>query len=357
MMGGQAATSLYWFGSRRSAGPGRSARGAPAPSPLEGTLLLDHRTAPVFRLVIVAIVCGALAVSASLAQQATDTAQQDEAELQLEAYPTGEEDDVPAEALFDLRRSDYRIGRQDLLEISVFDVEELDQTVRVADDGSITMPLLGRLAVEGLTKSELEGLIARLLEARYVRDPQVTVFVKEYESKRVAVSGAVKKPGAYEMLGRKTLLEMISMAGGLDTDLGNEIVIFRTGPDGSTQRIPVDLDRLVYEADPELNLVIDAGDIIYVPNVEKVRIFVSGAVKNPDLYEVPRDEPVTVLKAITIAGGTTDRAAEKRVQVIRMDPDGNRVTLLVNLRDVKKGKAEDPILQKDDIVLVPESFF
>ena len=79
--------------------------------------------------------------------------------------------------------------------------------------------------------------------------------------------------------------------------------------------------------------------------------------KNPDLYEVPRDEPVTVLKAITIAGGTTDRAAEKKVQVIRTDPDGNRVTLLVNLRKVKKGKAEDPILQKDDIVLVPESFF
>ncbi len=189
----------------------------------------------------------------------------------------------------------------------------------MADDGSITMPLLGRLAVAGLTKSELEQLIARLLDERYVRDPQVTIFVKEYESKKIAVSGAVKKPGTYEMLGQKTLLEMISLAGGLDGDLGKEIIIFRPGEDGTTRRLAVDLDRLVYEADPALNLVVDPGDIIYVPTVEKVRIFVSGAVKNPNLYEVPRYEPVTVLKAVTLAGGTTDRAAERKVQVIRTD--------------------------------------
>jgi polysaccharide export outer membrane protein len=219
------------------------------------------------------------------------------------------------------------------------------------------MPLLGRLLVAGLTKGELEALIARLLEDGYVRDPQVTVFVKEYESKKVAVSGAVKKPGTYEMLGSKTLIEMISLAGGLDTDLGQEIIVFRRGDGNATERLAVDLEQLVYEADPALNLVVVPGDIIYVPNIEKVRIFVSGAVRNPDLYEVPKDEPVTVLKAITLAGGTTDRAAEKRVQIMRTDPDGNRVTLSVNLRQIKKGKAEDPILQKDDIVLVPEAFF
>src|SRR5262247_1430941 len=128
--------------------------------------------------------------------------------------------------------SDYRIGRQDLLQLSVFDLKELNQTVRVADDGSITVPLLGRLQVAGLTKGELEGLIARLLEERFVRDPQVTIFVKEYESKKVAVSGAVKKPGTYEMLGEKTLLEMISQAGGLDAEPGKQIYIFRQSNDG-----------------------------------------------------------------------------------------------------------------------------
>jgi protein involved in polysaccharide export with SLBB domain len=129
----------------------------------------------------------------------------EEQPIVLEAYP------VPADVIVaGPLGTDYRVGRQDLLEIKVFDVDELNQTVRVADDGSITMPLLGRLVVAGKTKTELQDLIARLLEERYVRNPQVTVFVKEYESKKVAVTGAVKKPGSYEMLGTKTLLEMLS---------------------------------------------------------------------------------------------------------------------------------------------------
>ncbi len=280
--------------------------------------------------------------------------------LVLEARPIETETTqlpVPARSVLTRGGSDYRIGRQDLLEIHVFDLKELDQTVRVADDGSITLPLLGRLQVAGLTKGELEATVARLLEERFVRNPQVTIFVKEYESKKVAVSGAVKKPDTYEMLGEKTLLEMISLAGGLDKDLGKEIIIFRAQEDGPTQRISIDLDKLVYEADPELNVAVVPGDIVYVPSVEKVRIFVTGAVRTPDLYEVPRSEPVTVLKAVTLAGGTTDRAAESKVQIIRTGPDGARITIPVNLKKVKRGKAEDPVLQKDDLVLVPESFF
>lgn len=281
----------------------------------------------------------------------------EEPELVLEARPVAEGVEVFPGLSSEASRSDYRIGRQDLLEIRVFDVEELDQTVRVADDGTITVPLLGRLSVDGMTKFDLESMIADLLEDRYVRNPQVTVFVRDYESKKIAVTGAVKQPGSYEMLGHKTLLEMISMAGGLDKDLGREIIIFRQSGEGPARRIPISLERLVFEADPELNVALEPGDIVYVPTVEKIRIFVTGAVRNPDVYEVPRDEPVTVLKAVTLAGGPTDRAAEKKVQILRTDPDGARVTLLVNLRQVKRGKAEDPLLYKGDIVLVPESFF
>ncbi len=281
----------------------------------------------------------------------------DQPPLELEARPIPTDMPPAGLPIPGHRGTDYKIGRQDLLMLSVFDLKELDQTVRVADDGSITLPLLGRLQVAGLTKGELEKLIASMLEEKYVRNPQVTIFVKEYESKKVAVSGAVKKPDTYEMLGEKTLLEMISMAGGLDKDLGKQIFIFRQSDDGNAQRIPIDLDQLVYEADPALNIVIEPGDIIYVPTVEKVRIFVTGAVRNPNLYEVPREEPVTVLKAVTLAGGTTDRAAESKVQVIRSNPDGTRVTISVNLKKVKRGKAEDPVLHKDDLVLVPESFF
>jgi protein involved in polysaccharide export with SLBB domain len=84
---------------------------------------------------------------------------------------------------------------------------------------------------------------------------------------------------------------------------------------------------------------------------------VTGAVRTPNLYEVPRSEPVTVLKAVTLAGGTTDRASESKVQIIRTGADGKRITIAVNLKKVKRGKAEDPVLEKDDLVLVPESFF
>jgi len=88
-----------------------------------------------------------------------------------------------------------------------------------------------------------------------------------------------------------------------------------------------------------------------------MRIFVSGAVRSPDVYEVPRDEPVTVLKAVTLAGGPTIRAAEKHVQVLRTDARGERLVLDVDLKKVKRGKSEDPLLHEGDIVLVPESFF
>ncbi len=292
---------------------------------------------------------------AAHAEQTPSAPQEEDGVLVLEARPVPAGSGLPVS--LSLARSDYQIGRQDLLEISVFDVEELDQIVRVADDGSITMPLLGSLNVSGLTKTELEQSIARLLAERYVRNPQVTVFVKEYTSKQIAVSGAVRKPGNYEMLGRKTLLEMISMAGGLDSDFGKQIIIFRQNNDGATERLSVDVNRLVYAADPALNITILPNDIIYIPAVEKIRIFVSGAVRNPDLYEIPRDEPVTLLKAITLAGGTTDRAAEKKVQIMRTEEDGSRVTLVVNLKQIKRGKAEDPILHPDDIVLIPVSFF
>lgn len=299
-----------------------------------------------------------LAVSLTMAgeEPAAPTANEP---LTLEAYPVQQQ---PAEAappsveLFP-GSFDYQIGRQDLLQIDVFGVDEMDQIVRVADDGSITMPLLGRLQIAGLTKSQVESLIAQQLAARFVRDPQVTVFIKEYQSKRVAVSGAVRSPGTFEMLGRKTLLEMISMAGGLTGDIGHEIIIFRPTVEGRTERLRLDLDRLVYEADPSLNLVVGAGDIIYIPTVEKIRIFVTGAVKSPDVYEIARDEPITVLRAVTMAGGTTDRAAEKRVRIMRTDANGQRVTLEVNLKRIKQGKIEDPLLQEDDIILVPEAFF
>lgn len=254
------------------------------------------------------------------------------------------------------RGSDYRIGRQDLLDIRVFELDELSQTVRVSGDGFVTLPLLGRLQAAGLTKTELEQKIAEGLGGRYVLEPQVTVFVKEFESTKVAISGAVKQPGRYPMLEPMTLLAMISQAGGLREDHGGQIVVSRELPDGTTQRSIVDLRRLV-RADPAANIKLEPRDVVYVEEQKRMRIFVSGAVNNPDMFEIRSGSPLTMMQAVTLAGGTTPRAAEKKVHIIRTDAAGQRKTLRVNLRKVKRGKAEDPILRAGDLVFVQQSFF
>lgn len=124
--------------------------------------------------------------------------------------------------------SEYRIGPQDLLEISVFQVADLNRTVRVNTSGDISLPLIGVLNAGGLTVQELEAKIAQSLDAKFLQDPQVTVFVKEFTSQRVTLEGSVKKPGIYPLTGRTTLLQAIAMAEGLDplADLKG-IVIFR----------------------------------------------------------------------------------------------------------------------------------
>jgi polysaccharide export outer membrane protein len=124
--------------------------------------------------------------------------------------------------------SDYRVGPQDLIEISVFQVPDLNRTVRVNSGGQISLPLIGVMQAGGLTIQELESAIARKLEAKFLQNPQVTAFVKEYTSQRVTVEGSVKKPGIYPISGRTTLLQAIAMAEGLDP-LANlqGVVIFR----------------------------------------------------------------------------------------------------------------------------------
>ena len=124
--------------------------------------------------------------------------------------------------------SDYRVGPQDLIEISVFQVPDLSRTVRVNSGGQISLPLIGVLQAGGLTIQELEAAIGKKLEAKYLQNPQVTAFVKEYTSQRVTVEGSVKKPGIYPISGRTTLLQAIAMAEGLD-ELANlqGVVIFR----------------------------------------------------------------------------------------------------------------------------------
>jgi polysaccharide export outer membrane protein len=159
--------------------------------------------------------------------------------------------------------SAYKIGPLDVLEISVFKVPELTQSVQVADNGMINLPLIGDVKAAGKTPSALEAELRRKLDGTYIKAPSVRVFVKEFNSARVTVDGAVKTPGVYALKGGNTLFAVISTAGGLDRDLASsEVLILRANENGTRSAARVDLAGIRSGAivDP----VVQPGDVIVV---------------------------------------------------------------------------------------------
>jgi polysaccharide export outer membrane protein len=251
----------------------------------------------------------------------------------------------------------YRIGPGDLLEIKVFEVEQLSQTVRVSEDGSITLPLLGRVVVEGLTQDGVVQKLTGLLSAKYVKNPQVTIFIKEYKNQQVAVIGAVKDPGSYELVGRKNFLQIISMAGGFTEMAGNEASILREGADGKTSAITIDLKDLLVNNNQALNIALEPNDVVNVPVDREIRVFVMGRVTKPGAVKAKLSEGISLLQAIADAGGLAEGAKESAVMITRKNADGKEQKIKVNLKDILKGKKKDIKLQEGDVVFVPESFW
>jgi polysaccharide biosynthesis/export protein len=253
---------------------------------------------------------------------------------------------------------EYRIGPRDLLEIKVFEAPELSQTVRVSQDGTITLPLIGRIEVGGLTSDEVERKLASRLEKEFVRNPQVSVFIREYQSQRVAVIGAVEKPGTYELVGRQTLLHMISLAGGLKENAANPIYVIRNGPNGTGSSIPIDMDELLLNGNQDLNIPIQADDVINVPVDQLLNVFVFGEVRTPGAVPFKVSKGISLVQAIAQAGGQTENASLGRVVVKRKDPrTGKETKWTINVKDIINNKRADMKLREGDIVFVPESFF
>lgn len=158
--------------------------------------------------------------------------------------------------------SAYKIGPQDLLEVSVFKVPELSKSVQVADTGTVNLPLVGEVPAAGRTAQDVERDLTKKLGAKYLQSPQVTVLVKEYNSQRVTVEGAVKKPGVFPLRGQTSLLQSIATAGGLDTNVASsEVVVFRRA-NGKRAAAKFNLDDIKsgQADDPELA----AGDVVVV---------------------------------------------------------------------------------------------
>jgi polysaccharide export outer membrane protein len=262
---------------------------------------------------------------------------------------------VPVEA------GEYRIGPGDVLEVSVFGLDTLDRTVRVLRDGSISLPLLGALKVAGMSLQEAERLLERLLlERKLVNDPQVSFFVKEYVSRGVSVQGAVERPGVYQMIQQRTLLEILGEAGGLsgrDSErAGQQIFVIRETEDGEQTRIEIDSEKLVNQGRAELNIPLLPGDVVLVPFAQKHRVYVSGAVQRPGPVEYLSSEGITVLQAITAAGGPTERGNLSRVRILRQLADGSETQIVVNVKRIRNGKESDQQLMRNDTVVVGEWF-
>lgn len=282
---------------------------------------------------------------------------------------------------------DYRIGAEDLLEISVYGATDLDRTVRVSADGWISLPLAGDVRAEGLTTRQLAGQIETLLERNYMTHPEVNVFLKEMQSHAVSVLGAVGKPGVFQIPGRENLIEVLSMAQGLADDAGESVIVMRhgepaapasprspdlrqgnaaapnddsakpeslleNGSEGQTSGLRIDLKELLMSADPRYNVMVYPGDVVKVPPAGIV--YVVGQVRKPGGFLLKTNEDLSVLQALALAEGTTSTSAGKSARIIRTQ-SGKRMEIPVNLTRILAGKAADPVLQAKDILFVPNS--
>jgi polysaccharide biosynthesis/export protein len=287
---------------------------------------------------------------------------------------------------------EYRIGSEDVLEINVFAAPELNRQVRVSAEGEISFPLLGEVRAAGLTPMELEVSLQELLRRTYMKDPQVSVLVRDMQSHPLSVVGAVRRPGVFQVRGPRTLLEALALAEGLSDDAGDTVMImhgaglssglgfnssrptlpveslhsiqateagpstsgFDPGADAPRASIQVNLRDLLNSADPDYNPLVYPGDIVKVARAGIV--YVVGEVRKPGGFALKSNDKISVLQAIALSEGLTRTAAKSGVRVIRTDPQsGERTETTINLAKVMTGKAPDPILQPKDIVFVPDS--
>jgi polysaccharide export outer membrane protein len=261
--------------------------------------------------------------------------------------------------------TEYRIGQDDLLNISVFGVASLDTTVRVSANGRVTIPPVGVLGVAGQTTRDLElNVEGALRDGQFVKNPRVTVFVEEYGSQPVAVLGAVRQPDIYQIRGRKFLLDMLAMAGGLDESAGKTIQVIRqtealgslpASPSGNPFEAPIaiDVEDLFARGHTDLNILIHAGDTINVP--EAGSIFVVGEVRDPGEFVLRNGRNVTVTQALALGGGFGVDPKKSNAFITRHYQDGTKEEIPVDLDKVIRNEAEDVTMLPNDILFIPGS--
>jgi len=271
------------------------------------------------------------------------------------------------------KENSYIIGREDVLDITVWQSPDLTKSVIVRSDGTIDYPILGSIPALGLTTEELQKRIQEKLAQGYVKSPQVAVTIKEYNSKKILVFGQVGKPGLYKLRGEMPLLELLFMVGGVNAD-AKRMTIIRP-PQTSADAIPagllphgspgqggnegssameVDLTSLLSKGDLSQNVTILPGDTLYFSSGTGQRYYVLGQVGKPGPYEWVQD--ITLLEAIKLAEGVNERGAPNRIKV-RKTIAGQKQEIKVNIVDIMKGKKKDDVvIRPGDTIIVPESW-
>jgi len=262
-------------------------------------------------------------------------------------------------------RSTYLLGPEDELQISGPELEELTtKTARVDGEGDIQVPLVGRVHVAGLTVQQAEQELNKRL-GTYIRHPQAAIDVKDLRSQPASIMGAVNTPGVHQVEGHKTLLEMISLAGGIRADAGYSIRITRniewgciplpgatTDPSGRFSVAQVNLRDIEDAKTPEDNIQIFPHDVISVPKAEL--IYVTGAVKKSGGFVLGENRSMSVLQAVSLAEGLASAPDTKHTKIIRMNGD-QRTEIPVDLKSILQGKAKDVAMQGKDILFVPDN--
>lgn len=262
-------------------------------------------------------------------------------------------------------RSQYVLGPDDTVKIWALGVDEIsDKPVRIDTSGYVDLPLIGRVQAAGMSVEQFEAVLLKRLQSE-VKDPRVSVELVDFGSQPVTIMGAVNQPGVHQLQGRKTLAEVISLAGGLKPDCGPRINITRSlkygsipllnaksDPTGKFSTAEVNVRELMDAKNPALNIPIQPDDVISVPQAEMV--YVIGEVKKPGEILLSSKSGVSVLEALSAAEGLSGTPSAAHSKILRPVPgQTQRQEIALDLKKILAGKGEDVELRPNDILFVP----
>ena len=236
------------------------------------------------------------------------------------------------------------LGPGDVVKASVYGSPDLATETRVSEAGSMTFPLLGEVQVGGLTTQQAEKKIGGLLEkGGYLKKAQVNLLITTLASQQVSVLGQVNRPGRYPVEGKRKVLDLLAIAGGVNADGSDMVSLVRTR-NGQTTRETIDIVDMVRKGELNRDYEVAGGDIIFVERAP--RAYITGEVNRPGPFRIER--AMTVQQAVSAGGGLTQRGTQRGLRVTRKDANGVAHTI-----DVKN----DDLVQMDDVITVKESWF